>query len=98
LCTGVAFRASNGLHGEIILKGNSPTILPESGPHLYSFYNHNLTTIARQITEPLAGKWPSSQAFFHKLFQTDPYGRPPASLWGNHPDLHLNIRLHLIPA
>lgn len=30
-----------------------------------------------------------SQAFFHKIFQTDPYGRPPIPLWGTHPDLHL---------
>jgi putative NADPH-quinone reductase len=30
-----------------------------------------------------------SQAFFNKIFQTDPYGRPPAHLWGNYPDLQL---------
>jgi type VI secretion system secreted protein VgrG len=39
IITAVAFRESQGLNGEIILSGYSPTILLESGPHLHSFYN-----------------------------------------------------------
>ena len=31
----------------------------------------------------------TSQGFFRKIFQTDALGRPPASLWGPHPDLPL---------
>lgn len=56
LITGVAFRESQGLNGEIILSGYSPTILLESGPHLHSFYNQNLTAIAKEITQHLSGK------------------------------------------
>jgi len=56
IITGIAFRESKGLNGEVIVSGYSPTILLESGAHLHSFYNKNIQTIAKEVTEGLAGK------------------------------------------
>jgi uncharacterized protein involved in type VI secretion and phage assembly len=56
IITGISFHEANGLNGEVIVSGYSPTILLESGTHLHSFYNKNLETIAKEVTERLAGK------------------------------------------
>jgi len=56
IITGISFEQANGLNGEVIVSGYSPTILLDSGAHFDSFYNKNLQTIAQQVTESLAGK------------------------------------------
>jgi uncharacterized protein involved in type VI secretion and phage assembly len=56
IITGISFRESKGLNGEVIVSGYSPTILLESGVHLHSFYNKNIQTITKEVTEGLAGK------------------------------------------
>lgn len=56
IITEVGFAEKNGLYGEITLKGYSPTILLESGPHLHSFYNKNLNGIVEEVTKDLSGK------------------------------------------
>ena len=54
--TEVGFEEANGIYGIVVLKGYSPTILLESGPHMRSFYNRNLGGIAGDITGTLKGK------------------------------------------
>ncbi|RYZ29325.1 MAG: hypothetical protein EOO10_06640, partial [Chitinophagaceae bacterium] len=39
----------------LTLKGYSPTILLENGPHLLSFYQKDLSAIVQQLTAPLQG-------------------------------------------
>lgn len=56
IITGISFEESNGLYGEIILTGYSPTILLEGGEHMQSFNNKNLATIVKEVTQPLSGK------------------------------------------
>lgn len=56
IITSVSFLEGNGLYGEIALKGYSPTILLESGENMQSFYNKNLATIVKEVTQPLSGK------------------------------------------
>ncbi len=56
IITGISFQEANGLNGEVIVSGYSPTILLDSGPHFHSFYNKNLQTIAKEVTGGLAGK------------------------------------------
>lgn len=54
--TEVGFAEKSGLYGEVTLKGYSPTILLENGPHLHSFYNKNLSSIVEEVTQSVAGK------------------------------------------
>ena len=56
IITSVSFQEKNGLNGEVILSGYSPTILLDNGSHFHSFYNKDLAAIAREVTEDLAGK------------------------------------------
>ncbi|PZF73589.1 type VI secretion system Vgr family protein [Taibaiella soli] len=56
IITGISFLEGNGLYGEIALKGYSPTILLESGENMQSFYNKNLATVVKEVTQPLSGK------------------------------------------
>lgn len=56
IVTEISFEERNGLYGEIILKGYSPTILLENGPNLHSFYNKNLSSIVRETTQSVSGK------------------------------------------
>jgi uncharacterized protein involved in type VI secretion and phage assembly len=50
----VSMEQSDNFTSELVLKGYSPTILLENGPHLLSFYKKNLHDIAGQLTEPAA--------------------------------------------
>lgn len=56
LITEVGFEEANGMYGIVVLKGYSPTILLESGPHMRSFYNRNLSGIAGDVTGSVSGK------------------------------------------
>lgn len=56
IITEVSFEEKNGLYGEVVLRGYSPTILLESGIHQHSFYNKNLSSIAGEATESVSGK------------------------------------------
>lgn len=56
IITEIGFEEKTGFYGEIILKGHSPSILLESGPHLHSFYNKNLSSIVRETTQGVSGK------------------------------------------
>ncbi|MDJ1493625.1 phage baseplate assembly protein V [Cytophagaceae bacterium DM2B3-1] len=56
IITSISFIEANGLNGDILVSGYSPTILLDNGPHLNSFYNKNLQTIAKEVTDNLAGK------------------------------------------
>ena len=47
---------SNGLHGDLIISGYSPTILLKSGPHRHSFYNKSLEMIGKEVVKDLSGK------------------------------------------
>ncbi|HEY0176309.1 MAG TPA: phage baseplate assembly protein V [Pedobacter sp.] len=49
----VAMEQSNGLHGELVLRGYSPTILMDYGPVLNSYSAKNLTDIIQQATASL---------------------------------------------
>ena len=54
--TEVGFEEANGIYGVVILKGYSPTVFLESGPHMRSFYNRNLSGITGDIAGMLKGK------------------------------------------
>jgi len=56
IITQVSLTHTNGLNGDLIIEGYSPTILLEGGQHIASFYKQNLQNIAKAITDPLAGK------------------------------------------
>ena len=45
---------SDNFTSDFVLKGYSPTILLENGPHLLSFYKKNLKQIVQQVTQPVA--------------------------------------------
>lgn len=49
----VAMEQSNGLHGELVLRGYSPTILMDYGPVLNSYSAKTLTDIVKQATASL---------------------------------------------
>ncbi|WP_158799335.1 type VI secretion system Vgr family protein [Pedobacter sp. L105] len=49
----VAMEQSNGLHGELVLRGYSPTILMDYGPVLNSYLAKTLTDIVKQATSSL---------------------------------------------
>jgi len=44
---------SDNFTSDFVLKGYSPTILLETGPHLLSFYKKNLKQIVQQLTQPV---------------------------------------------
>ena len=54
--TRVSLTHNQGLNGDLIIEGYSPTILLESGKHLSSFYKQSLESIAKTITSALSGK------------------------------------------
>ena len=44
---------SDNFTSDFVLKGYSPTILLETGPHFLSFYKKNLQKIVQQLTQPV---------------------------------------------
>lgn len=50
----ISMEQSDNFTSELVLKGFSPTILLENGPHLLSFYKKSLKDITQEITEPAA--------------------------------------------
>lgn len=49
----VGMEQSENFVSHLVLKGYSPTILLENGPHLASFYKKNLQQIVQQLTGPM---------------------------------------------
>ena len=49
----ITLEQSDNFTRDLVLKGYSPTILLENGPHLASFYKKNLKQIAEQLTESM---------------------------------------------
>ena len=45
---------SDNFTSDLVLRGYSPTILLENGPHLLSFYKKNLNEITQQLTQAVA--------------------------------------------
>ncbi len=54
LITEVGMQQSQGLWGNIVLKGYSPTFLLESGEHYASYYKKSLNNIVKDITGKMA--------------------------------------------
>ncbi|MEJ7736624.1 MAG: phage baseplate assembly protein V [Chitinophagaceae bacterium] len=50
----ISMEQSDNFTSELVLKGYSPTILLENGPHLLSFYQKDLQQIVQQLTASLA--------------------------------------------
>ena len=50
----VSMEQSDNFTSDFVLKGYSPTILLENGPHLLSFYKKGLKQIVQQLTKPLS--------------------------------------------
>src|SRR5215210_177920 len=50
----ISMEQSENFTSDLVLKGYSPTILLEKGPHLLSFYQKNLQQIVQQITQSLS--------------------------------------------
>ena len=50
----ISMEQSDNFTSDLVLKGYSPTILLETGPHLNSFYKSDLKAIVRKVTEPVA--------------------------------------------
>jgi type VI secretion system secreted protein VgrG len=50
----ISMEQSDNFTSDLVLKGYSPTILLENGPHLHSFYKKKLKDIVGQITAPVA--------------------------------------------
>jgi type VI secretion system secreted protein VgrG len=50
----ISMEQSDNLSSDLVLKGYSPTILLENGPHLLSFYNKSLKDIVQQVTQSMA--------------------------------------------
>lgn len=50
----ISMEQSENFTSDLVLKGYSPTILLENGPHLLSFYEKNLQQIVQQLTGPLS--------------------------------------------
>jgi type VI secretion system secreted protein VgrG len=50
----ISMEQSDNFTSELVLKGYSPTILLENGPHLLSFYQKGLQQIVQQLTASLA--------------------------------------------
>jgi type VI secretion system secreted protein VgrG len=50
----ISMEQSDNFTSDLVLKGYSPTILLENGPHLLSFYKKNLKDIVGQITQSVA--------------------------------------------
>lgn len=51
----IGLEQADNFTSNLILKGYSPTILLENGPHLLSFYKKNLSAIVQQLTQSLSG-------------------------------------------
>jgi uncharacterized protein involved in type VI secretion and phage assembly len=49
----ISMEQADNFTSELVLKGFSPTILLENGPHFSSFYKKNLKQIVQQLTKPL---------------------------------------------
>ena len=56
IITQVSMLHANGLNGDVIIRGYSPTILLEGGEHRHSFYNKTLEGIAKEVVADLSGK------------------------------------------
>ncbi|MEO6328214.1 MAG: contractile injection system protein, VgrG/Pvc8 family, partial [Ginsengibacter sp.] len=50
----ITMEQSENFTSDLVLKGYSPTILLENGPHLASFYQSDLKKIVKQVTKPLS--------------------------------------------
>lgn len=50
----ISMEQSDNYTSDLVLKGYSPTILLENGPHLLSFYDKNLQQIAQQLTQSIS--------------------------------------------
>jgi type VI secretion system secreted protein VgrG len=50
----ISMEQSDNFTSDLVLKGYSPTILLENGPHLLSFYKKKLQDIVQQLTGPLS--------------------------------------------
>ena len=50
----IAIEQSDNFTSDMVIRGYSPTILLENGPHLLSFYKKDLQKIVKQLTEPLS--------------------------------------------
>lgn len=50
----IIMEQSDNFTSDLVLKGYSPTILLENGPHLLSFYKKNLKEITKVLTGPVA--------------------------------------------
>ncbi len=50
----ISMEQSSNFSSDLVLKGYSPTILLENGPHLLSFYKKGLKDIAKTLTESVA--------------------------------------------
>ena len=50
----ISMEQSNNFSSDLVLKGYSPTILLENGPHLLSFYKKGLKDIVKTLTESVA--------------------------------------------
>ena len=50
----ISMEQSDNFTSDLVLKGYSPTILLENGPHLLSFYKKNLKEITKLLTGPVA--------------------------------------------
>lgn len=50
----VCMEQSDNFTSNLVLKGYSPTILLENGPHLQSFYQQSLRSLVDRLTQPLS--------------------------------------------
>src|SRR5664279_5760431 len=50
----ITMEQSENFTSDLVLKGYSPTILLENGPHMASFYQSDLKKIVKQVTKPLS--------------------------------------------
>ena len=65
----ISIEQSDNFTSDIVLKGNSPTILLENGPHFLSFYKKNLKEIATELTKPVSD--------YNCKAAVDPQHKPP---------------------
>src|SRR5688572_7357198 len=50
----ISMEQSDNFTSDMVLMGYSPTILMETGPHLFSFHGKNLKDIVQHVSEPVA--------------------------------------------
>lgn len=55
----IGMEQTDNFTSNLVLKGYSPTILLETGPHISSFYQKNLQQVVQKLTQPLSdGNFP----------------------------------------